>query len=141
MGRPRKPIAQLKAQGTHNVTRQNREEPDGTGKPVPPAGLSPPACTVWLEIIHYLSEMDICRTQDSIGIGALCELVAQHRYNCKQLARNRYDRDSQIAWRESHAELMRTIDRFAMSPAGRAKLGAPIEKKEPESAFDSLKVV
>jgi phage terminase small subunit len=141
MGRPRKPVAVLKAQGTWHSTQQNRQDVEGTGEPMPPARMSPEARTLWTEIVPNLLEMEANRSQDSRHLAALCEAMAQHNYNARRMSKERSnDKLARLFW-QSLAEVSRQMDRFGMSPRARAQLGLTIEPKKAPSPFDELKVV
>ena len=143
MARPRKPVEILKANGSYQESKHgHRALPiPSSGDPAQPPGMTDAAKVVWEQIVPQLTEMGVLHKQDSHAVAALCELQAQHSANCRRLARNRSDTANQRAWRDSHALLQRTLNDFGLTPLGRSRLGTPIEKPEPESAFDALKVV
>ncbi len=84
MGRHRKPIEQLKQNGTYKPSRHAGPEPE-TAVPVMPADLAGAAAEFWQAASPVLTEMGVYTEADAFALRLLCESYGYYREACDML--------------------------------------------------------
>jgi P27 family predicted phage terminase small subunit len=80
-GRPKKPSAQKRLEGTERADRRNgnEPEPDLLDELSPPGHLAADSAAVWLQVAPMLRRMGVLTVADTIALEMLCDAVADYR--------------------------------------------------------------
>lgn len=123
-GRPRKPFELHVFEGTNKPSRQGtaEEQVSATGKPAPPADMSPGARAVWDAVLPQIAGW--VRMADSLALASFCQWYAWHKTACDKInASKKGGTSHQRSWAErTWVQCDKIAARFGMSPADRAKL-------------------
>jgi phage terminase small subunit len=121
MGRPKKPIEQIKAGGAFIPARhaeRDRTEPRPTGVPVMPDGLTSLAREHWDFMVPQLVQMGVATAVDTPALEAMCRWWDRY-VTAFQLEDYRGAKDASNQWLTFAA-------RFGMTPADRVKIVANV---------------
>ena len=84
MGRRRKPIGQLKQNGTYKPSRHAGPEPEAA-VPVMPEDMAGTAAEFWNRISPVLSGMGVYSEADAVALRLLCESYSYYRDACNRI--------------------------------------------------------
>lgn len=146
-GRPRKPEALKKLQGTARKERKVKGVPDPRGKPKRPNGLSRQAVRIWDALGPQLHELGLLTSIDSSTFGVYCQAYADWlkltRYLNKLGPLNWYQTSDsgyrqvipEVGVRNTAYQVMQRLEtRFGLDPSSRASLSIA----ETETAHDAV---
>ena len=132
-GRPRKPLAVHKAEGTLRTRRKGMTNDPTSGAPRKPRGLKGDALNMWQSIVPQLVEAGYAKAIDSAALGEMCRWWAEYR-EASKMPRDDYKRLHQMA--VAFKQFMTLASRFGLTPADRANLRAEaVGKDDPFAAF------
>jgi P27 family predicted phage terminase small subunit len=137
MGRPPKPTARKKLEGTYRKDRapKNEARPE-SGVPEPPAWLTEGARAEWARIVPEMERIGLATGVDFWALVAYCEAFDRYQQLGEKIARMDGDRYqvSESGWRQAQpevAEQKELVDRMSklasklgISPADRTKVEA-----------------
>lgn len=125
MGRPRKPTGKHIADGTLNVTRHagRMREPQFTGEPEKPKGMSQESQQHWDKVIPELCRSGAAKTIDTAWLQAMCEAWSEYR-SFLRMRPTKFDEKIRrqrmvISCRRSWVEMAAKV---GLNPADRARL-------------------
>lgn len=147
MGRPRKPTAKHKAEGTFKPSRHGgRADEVSCGGPIgsPTSGVKGEGLAVWRSIVDCLPENTL-QALDESALESLCRWLIQWRRCMASL--EQLEPTDEIypklirAADAAHKNFMILASRFGLTPADRAKLkvGGGEDSKEEDNPFAILR--
>jgi phage terminase small subunit len=122
MSRPRKPTAELKLHtGKVYASRHGdrSREPQPTGKPIKPAGISKDAADHWDAVVPSLAETGVATAQDTPALVAMCEFRGEYERAKRRKAK---DRTRLLMMVAAHKEWINLAARFGLTPSDRARI-------------------
>jgi phage terminase small subunit len=119
-GRPRKPTAKLKAQGTFRRDRHARKEPQALGAPYEIGSLTGHARELWDQIVPELVRMKVATAVDSPQLFAMCQWWSEYRTLQTEKKMEKYNR--MVAMATAYKQFASIASRFGLTPVDRASL-------------------
>ena len=149
-GRPRKPVAQKKAEGTYRLDRDlgiKIPTLDKMPAPDPKLNLSNWSTDFWYSYGNQLISFGLLGFLDLVLFGRLCYLYDQRAEFLKDIKKNGYVQVSEKSGfemarpivgmlRTCEMEMLKIEDRFGLSPNARAKI--PAQKQEEGNPFKEM---
>lgn len=149
MGRKRKPIEQLKRNGTYKPSRHAGIEPE-PAVPVMPSDMTGAAAEFWRAITPVLTEMGVYTKADALALRLLCDSYSRFRSACVTLdADGNYlestnkngsqylaEHPAMKARARHWKEVVEMLRRFGMTPSDRngLNISKPDDRGESELA-------
>ena len=141
MGRPRKPTAILKAQGTYRPDRHGKgEEPQPDGEPIMPNWLDKTARQLWRRVVPNLIAMGVAKAVDAEALAGMCRWYAIWRAADAKLQAGDGDTykltiEATTAWKNYAA----IANKFGLNPTDRTKLSIETDN-EPDELMEFLRM-
>lgn len=139
-GRPPKPTAQHKVEGTYNSTR-HKARIDGTfetGKPAKPESLSGRASLCWDLIVAGTPDSVLCLV-DGLSLEAAARWFAKWDEWMTNIEQNPGGYKGQILAGHAWNQFQTIASKFGLTPADRAKIKAPDGPGEDDPLVSLLK--
>jgi P27 family predicted phage terminase small subunit len=147
-GRPRKPTAKHKLDGTFRKDRHGDRADVGMdlpGQPIMPAGLSDDARELWVRVVGQLTRSKVAVEIDTSQLEAMCRWWARYleneRHACEFShdieAGDMYEKRAKRAW----DAFDKVASRFGLTPADRAKLKLPEDKNQKTDPLKEFGIV
>ena len=131
-GRPRKPTAKHKLEGTFRPDRHGDRGDlllDLPGSPQMPGGLNDDARELWLRVVTQLTRAKVAVEIDSSQLEAMCRWWARYLENERHACEFAHDIEAGDVYEKRAKRAWDAFDkvaaRFGLTPADRAKLKLP----------------
>ena len=134
-GRPRKPTAVHKMQGTLRTDRHTNNEPVATGEPEKMGQLTGHALKMWKQLVPQLVETGIAKSIDSAELFALCQWWGEFRKWQLDKKADPYKR--MLAMATAYKQFRTIAAKFGLSPSDRASLDLT-EAVQPGNKFEAF---
>jgi P27 family predicted phage terminase small subunit len=125
-GRPPKPIAAHRLDGTFRRDRHGDDVREPSGKPTRPDWLSDTAAALWESLVPDLEERGIATAADWPELSAMCDWWSRYRQASEALDRVDYADSKayrlQILAGAAWKNFSSVASRFGLNPADRARL-------------------
>jgi len=131
-GRPRIPLEKLRLVGSFRTNEHGDRlnEPQASGEPVKPHGMSREASAEWNRLVPLLLAMRTVKEIDTQAVVAACEMWALYRKAFRQAMKYPTDKDVRGAVVAYLASWDKAASKLGMNPVDRAKLSVPPEAKK-----------
>lgn len=121
-GRPAKPLAVHRAEGTYRYDRHGSRGPTTGGEPLrKPDDLRPDASWLWDEVTSLRGPW-LC-SSDAAALRALCDAYGLMRACEPRLVADPTDKAARCAWSAYRGVFTKLAGKFGLTPSDRAKLG------------------
>lgn len=118
----RKPTAELKLHGGKVYASRHGDrsrEPQPSGRPMRPEGMSADATAHWELVVPSLVETGVATAQDTPALAAMCEFRAEYERAKRRQAK---DRSRLLMMVAAHKEWINLASRFGLTPSDRARI-------------------
>lgn len=117
----RKPTAELKLHGEVYASRHGdrSREPQPTGNPMKPHGLTGAASEHWDLVVPSLIDTGVATAQDTPALTRLCEFWSEYESAKKQATKDRVRLMMMVA---AHKQWIDLASRFGLTPSDRARI-------------------